>query len=606
MAQTARAARPESRRPWDSVKGRMALALALALLIPAAYSVYGAARAARERDRQIVEVLDQAAELVSAYESRFLDTTKELLDALAMDPAIVLARQPECAVLLNELLQRNVDYRFAGVVDAAGAGVCGAPVASAFRGRTFGDRAWFHVVRDTMAFTVSGVLRSRVDDRAAIVAAAPLRGHDKRFVGVVALSFEPDLLADVRHRIAMQRDGVLFLTDQGGRVLPAADGTEADALSGAPMPDARRQAIASAANAFRAIGTDGIERIYVEAPVGGGPLQVLLGLPAVDRMAWVDRDVLVGVLGPSLIFVLALLVTWFAAETLVARHVVRLARSVRRYADGKDDRLPMLRDAPIEVRELAARFAGLVDQVRTRERELTLAVEQRDLMLREIHHRVKNNLQIVTSLLSLRARSLASPALRAAMAETQTRIKALALVHLRLYEHDLATVELRPFLLDLCDLLQESLAPPDGRIELETTVADMRISTEQITPLALLLTEAMTNAYRYAFPDGRAGSVTVRLTSEAGQATLEVADDGVGRSAAESAGAADGAVGAGLTLMAMLAEQMAGTLVIEDAGGTLVRLTFQLALDEQIADAAEPTSETDVLRDNVMGFGRAS
>jgi two-component sensor histidine kinase len=227
----------------------------------------------------------------------------------------------------------------------------------------------------------------------------------------------------------------------------------------------------------------------------------------------------------------------------------------------------------------------MAQRIQEREAELTRSLEQKDVLLREIHHRVKNNLQIVTSLLNLRARAVPSPAAQRAMLEAQIRIKALALVHRSLYEHDdLHVVDLASLLGELCELLQDSAEPLGAPVTLDCVMAPLQASTDKAIPIVLLTTEAVSNAFKHAFPHGRRGTVEVRLEREGRTARLRITDDGIGVTAgrkaredtAEPAGGDAAAPAVGLQLIELLAKQIGGRLTMEGPPGTTISLEFEV------------------------------
>lgn len=158
--------------------------------------------------------------------------------------------------------------------------------------------------------------------------------------------------------------------------------------------------------------------------------------------------------------------------------------------------------------------------------ERTAALEQRDLLLREVYHRVKNNLQVVDGLLFMRGRQLNDPAAKVAMEELRKRVFALGLVHQQLMgSRDLKTFDIGAFLKDLIAHLR---ADAPETVTLALDVAPLAVDLDFAAPLGLLVTELATNALKHAFPTGQ-GEISVSLSAaEAGKVVLRVADNGVG------------------------------------------------------------------------------
>ncbi len=187
-------------------------------------------------------------------------------------------------------------------------------------------------------------------------------------------------------------------------------------------------------------------------------------------------------------------------------------------------------------------------------------------MLREIHHRVKNNLQTVTSLLNLYARIPRGEAIKQAFADVQTRINALALVHRHLYEsQDLREIDLAAFMTGLCRLVQDGCGVPARRVQLRVDIPTATMAGDRAVPLALLTTEILTNAFKHAFPENRAGAIEVRLTLEDnGTAQLVISDNGVGTAERTESGL-PGTMGQ--TLIGAFTRQLGGTLATSGPPG---------------------------------------
>jgi PAS domain S-box-containing protein len=210
--------------------------------------------------------------------------------------------------------------------------------------------------------------------------------------------------------------------------------------------------------------------------------------------------------------------------------------------------------------------------VQARTTALAAALREREVLLSEIHHRVKNNLQLVSSMLALQARS-AGPETRHALAEGQRRIDSIALVHEQLYgSRNLSAVNLARY----TEALIPELCRASGvgeRVEVELALEDVQLVPERAIPCGLVVSELATNALKHAFPGERRGKLSVRLERvAAGRLRLTVADDGVGLKEAFPP-AAESSLG--LDLVLIFAKQLDGELALERERGTRFVLTFQ-------------------------------
>ena len=263
----------------------------------------------------------------------------------------------------------------------------------------------------------------------------------------------------------------------------------------------------------------------------------------------------------------------------VVRPLEQLRQSLPRWRGATGPRPTLLDGArdrhwPEEVRDLAAGFEHAAERLAAQEAELRAALERSELLMAEVHHRVKNNLQIVSSLLNLQGARIAEPAARAEFEAARDRVRALATLHRHLYMHpDHEAIDLGAFIEELAgQIFQASGERPGERIALSVRAPSLRISSDQAVPLALMITEAVTNALAYAFPGGRRGRLEVILTAEGERARLSVRDDGVG-------GGLDRAAdrrGLGHQLVRALSRQLGGELRIETGAGTVVTLDFPL------------------------------
>ncbi|TXB68356.1 tetratricopeptide repeat protein [Phaeodactylibacter luteus] len=161
-------------------------------------------------------------------------------------------------------------------------------------------------------------------------------------------------------------------------------------------------------------------------------------------------------------------------------------------------------------------------------------LQEKEYLIKEVHHRVKNNLQVVSSLLRLQSRHVQEPSALAALSEGEHRVQSMSIIHQHLYqEANLSEVSLKGYLSHLCDNLRRSYGKPG--ITLEEEVEDLRLDVGLMVPIGLILNELLTNAFKYAFPQG-AGRIQVLARQDGGALKIEVRDDGVGLPAAPRQG----------------------------------------------------------------------
>jgi PAS domain S-box-containing protein len=216
------------------------------------------------------------------------------------------------------------------------------------------------------------------------------------------------------------------------------------------------------------------------------------------------------------------------------------------------------------------------DELEKRTRELAAALEHREALLKEIHHRVKNNMQVVCSLLRLQSDALPDPVVREALAESQRRVRAMALLHEQLYRSsDLARIDFGGYVHGLVSFLRRSLAPASPHVEIRVAVEDVLVDMERAMPLGLLVSELVSNSLRHAFPP-EAGAevrqvwVVARREPPCGL-VLTVGDNGVGLPEHLDLQTSPSM---GLKLVKSFVDQLQGRLAVERRPGTVVTVTI--------------------------------
>jgi two-component sensor histidine kinase len=317
--------------------------------------------------------------------------------------------------------------------------------------------------------------------------------------------------------------------------------------------------------------------------VVGDEVYVVLSAPSPGILSWARLNPLTGIVFPLLTFLLALIAVSIVAERVVVRWIVYLQRIAALYARGRLSVRPVQAEQmPGEIRELAETLEDMADAIVGRDASLRDSLAQKDALMREIHHRVKNNLQVISSLLNMQQRSLVDPAARSAMSDTRQRITALALIYRALYQGpDLKRVDLRPFLEELTAQLVNGELSQGLTVRTELKVDPLVIDPDRLAPLALFAVEAITNAQKHAF-SARGGVLRLNFTVRGEEAELEICDDGkVDEAALVSSGV-------GRTLMTAFARQLRGRaeLVRNEAGGVTARLIFPTPSAERASPPA--------------------
>ena len=221
-------------------------------------------------------------------------------------------------------------------------------------------------------------------------------------------------------------------------------------------------------------------------------------------------------------------------------------------------------------------FVGAVMDVTAAKRAeagLRESVREKEALLREVHHRVKNNLQLISSMLSLQAARTPDPSVVELLADSRNRVRSMALVHENLYHAgNFARIAMAPHLQKLCAQLVRALGLPGRDITLTTAIDDIELDLDRAVSVGLIINELVSNAAKHAFPGGRAGCVRVELKRlRPSRCALAVVDDGVGMGPDLDIGHRESL---GLQLIRDLTDQLHGTMTVSRGGGTSFTVTF--------------------------------
>ena len=515
-------------------------------------------------DRQVD--LHLAAERSASDAKAQLDSAQVLLRALSPDAA-----GPYCAARLTALVGQLEGYEGLYRISPTGEAVCASGRPDGLRsGVAPAARAqWFQRLRDGEEMVV---MRAPDDAgyRAALIVATRAERPMGRFDGAMAAVIPLSALQTDLDDPALPSGSQAALTDGAGRILTASDPGAFILAGDDDIADWVERARSQGSAVFDARDAAGARRDYAGAALAGGDLYALLSAPSQGLLSWARLNPIGTLLLPLGAWLTAFAAVMLLSERIFIRWLDYLERVAAIYARGRFSVRPLqAMNAPAEIRTMAKTLDEMAEAITVRDRELTDALAEKDALMREIHHRVKNNLQIISSLLSMQQRALTDAPAKAALGDTRQRISALALIYRTLYQSaDIRHADAREFLNELVGQLVASEAGR-GPVVVSSVDADsLHVDPDKLAPLALWLVEAVTNAQKHAFAL-RGGVLKVRFRVQGDTSVLEVEDDGPGAPAGAE-------VGVGRTLMSAFAKQLRGETEFLPAptGGTIARMTF--------------------------------
>ena len=423
----------------------------------------------------------------------------------------------------------------------------------------------------------------------------PVFDQSGTYVGYIAISL-PHSKLDVMVGSANLAGPLELMTfDRDGTVLVATGGLE-DAARSLPKAHSLVALTSDQPLAFSDQSAGGANRVFSIVPVVPGELYLLGTWPSDSGSSFKETLVSVPFLVPALIWIASLIVAWLAVERLVNRPIRRLNSSIKSFAGGSRTMNTVdVAGAPLEIREMAAAYEQMTDAVMRDEAELEDTLHQKEVLLREVHHRVKNNLQMIASIMNMHMRKARTPETHDVIKGLQGRVMSLATIHRELYQTTgVSDIHAAELLDAIARQTVNVVAGPDRRFDLRIHLEDIRMTPDQAVPLALLVGEGLMNGVKYAgLTTAGASLLELRLTRTASDgATMQITGS-IESGSIPVNDALDESVGLSTQLMTAFAMQLGGKLESSTSDGKYtMQVDFKLrplieAEDRHPANAKE-------------------
>jgi two-component sensor histidine kinase len=218
-------------------------------------------------------------------------------------------------------------------------------------------------------------------------------------------------------------------------------------------------------------------------------------------------------------------------------------------------------------------YPQLIADLKKREKTLEAKLRETETLLKELHHRIKNNIQIISSLLRLQANAIQDEKIAEILKTSQSRIRSISLIHEKLYEsRDLTTVDFGDYIRVLAGQIFHLAGASPSAVRLEVRAEKVRLEAKRGIPCGLIINELVLNALKYAFPSGKTGTIRIEMRPQAaGHYSLVVSDNGVGLPEGVDIQKPERL---GLQVVTDLVKQLKGKLEIDRKAGTTFRITF--------------------------------
>ncbi|MGZ3215002.1 sensor histidine kinase [Paracoccus sp. T5] len=551
---------------------RLGALLSVAILPIGLISLVQNLHLSREAERSAEIALLGRTASAAAGERALLQSALGSADALG--PAVLesLDRPELCAELLSNFVQRSGTYRHAAFVPLHGVVEC----TSAPREMLPLDLSGADFVQDFLQApmtTVTALSTGPVSAEPIVIVMQPLY-QNRELLGFTALSLTQELLRST-HAMDFGTEGARILTFNNlGDILNADGGTD-DSQQLLPKGISLVSLLGRGETNFRAEANNGETRVFTVVPVVPGLVYALGSWsPRIAGIGVFQLTRFGAVLLPTALWVVSLAVAYFAVFRLVLRHITVLRGQMRRFAIGnRETAPPVLEGAPTEIMDVSQTFHNMARILIRDEEAMEQAVAEKTVLLKEVHHRVKNNLQLIASIINMQSRLIQHDDAKRVLRSVQDRVAALATIYRNLYQAEqLDAVEADQLISDIISQLTNVSHGAGRDLQVDLNIQPLTMLPDQAVPLTLLATEAFTNALKYAGnAPGSAPWVRVSLTSpEPGRGLLQI-ENSTGEQPQR------GGTGLGSQLIEAFSMQLEGeTSTRYEDGSYLLSLSFKL------------------------------
>ena len=520
-------------RWYNSLRVQILLLMTLALLPLGSVAIFQTNRVAADAQDSarlaMLSTTERAAKVEQLVIERAVGAAG-LLGSVVRDFADDPAR---CQRYLSDFIERNPDYSFVGVLPPDGMMTC----SSTGRVFDFSDYPNFAATMAAQAPTVTVNTDAPLSGTSVFIVSEPF-WIDDSFAGMISISI-PHTELRVNMDDLAEIGLVDLITFNGeGDILTARTGL-ANVLSRLPADRTLQELFRERRTAFQTENASGVEHVYSVVPIQGSAARVM-GIWRTDNGLADQVDVLIWpALFPILMWFASMAVAMLSVYTLVLRHISRLRNNMDAFAA---NRIALKSDLdgrmPNELQALHDNFMRMTDDVVQDEARLEDALHEKNVLIKEVHHRVKNNLQLISSIMNMQIRSAREDETKAVLSRLQDRVLSLATIHRDLYQsQNGGTVNVGVLAAEVVEKTAEMAVNEIGDVDIHPDIDPVQLFPDQAVPLSLLMAEAMTNAMKYlGAPEGEKPWLRASLKQQDSHCVLTLANSVGAATRAESTG----------------------------------------------------------------------
>ncbi|WP_300038424.1 histidine kinase dimerization/phosphoacceptor domain -containing protein [uncultured Roseobacter sp.] len=487
---------------------RILLFLSLALLPFGVIAIVQTQEIARQAERSAELSLLGLTEQSSSAERTIIQQAFGTAEALASVIRVAIDDPETCNRFLRRYQQDAEHFSLVGLLSADGAMRC----SSARAGDSFRDTAVFQSLPQEPVRTITRHEAGPMTQETVLVLFEPFYSND-RFVGWITLSIPvsrirssqgPPLPLSPFDLVIFNASGEVFLSDQGQK---------SSALN---LPQNRSLAtlIGEKPVVFSDVNRRDTESVYAVVPIIPGVAYSMSIWQHDDVLQSADQTGRLSIFLPVLMWLASLVVAFWSLNRLAVRHISKLGRQMRLFAFNRAlPRKTMGDDVPLELQEIQGTFVSMAESIIRDEAALEDNIRDKNILLKEVHHRVKNNLQLISSIMNLQIRRARSEDARDVLRRLQDRILSLATVHKNLYQSDaLDRADAGLLLREIVGQLLVIGLPAGSGVEVTQDYDAVHMDADDAAPLTLLVSEAVTNAMKYIGAPGTDHAATLAVS----------------------------------------------------------------------------------------------
>lgn len=462
-----------------------------------------------------------------------------------------------CSEFLSAYKEASATYSLVGYIDAEGIMTCSSSDAPF----DFSKNIDFIEMKETPRRQATSTANGSITRRPVAVVSVPVF-KSREFKGTIVISI-PHTAFDNLIEPVLTRTPVAMMTfNQKGQILTSDRSLDISEVE-VPPDIALSLFTGDQRIVFRASNQNGVERAYAVQPIVRDAAYAMSVWPADTPFLHTDLSARAAAMLPIVMWAASLIVAFWALNRLAIRHIRKLGRQMRRFALNRT--LPnktLGYGVPTELIDMESAFIDMGESILRDEATLEDSLREKNILLKEVHHRVKNNLQLISSIMNMQIRQAKTADARFVLRRLQDRILSLATVHKNLYQDDnLERVEAKPLLQEIVGQLLSVGLVPGSNVTVTQDYAEVSLDADDAAPLTLLVSEALTNALKYIPQSpGVSKMISIQLSSSAPDKAELTIINTVGGTPVEEG------TGLGSKLILAFARQLNGQVQVSEDG----------------------------------------